>query len=185
MTMTAIPDYFNLAQEEILLKRKQIKVFITVPKLLGDFCEEIIRDYLKSHIPPQFKVTRGVIANPRQEVISRECDIIIYDSTTLYPLFKTETMAVIPSHCVRAIVEVKSDINNNAVDQALETFRSIHDIERSIPCFLLGFETGRTLEGIQEGLGKENLGFVLSKRNGNMIPDQFNLFMRHLERVLR
>ena len=50
MTKDEDDDYFDLIQEEILLKRKQLQKLINQPTLLGTYYEELIRDTLVKFI---------------------------------------------------------------------------------------------------------------------------------------
>ncbi len=176
-----ISNYYNIVQAELLLKRQQILEFINVPKLLGDFYEEIIRDYLRSHLPPQLKVLRGVVADPTKEITSKECDITIYNSTRWFPLFKTENMAIIPSYCVESVIEVKSEITTDTLKQAKKTLQSVRSIESSVNCFLVGYSNSWTLESAREEFNDVGVLIAFSDRKRELIPNQLRLLMDKLE----
>lgn len=73
-------NYFELVSQELLIKLAQVKSFITKHNpTIGVLTEEILRDFLKTHLPNFVSVEQGFIMGD-DGMLSKQCDILIYDS---------------------------------------------------------------------------------------------------------
>ncbi len=87
--------------------------------LKGSEAEDLIRTFLRKHLPKRFDVGSGFIIDPRDR-ISRQCDVVIYDALNCPVYRASEDAAIFPSNNVAAIVEVKSVLGKKEIEDAAE-----------------------------------------------------------------
>lgn len=194
-TSKDVENYFNAVQEEILIKRKQLKCLISQSTILGSYYEEIMRDVISRFVPKRFSLTTGMLAYGEES--SKQMDIIIYDNNESYPIFSTERKVVISPTSVRAIIEVKSEITTRSLKKAIENLRSAIDIyslskhpslQTKLFTMIVGFASDMKLETLNERVEKEGIeGIVIfsKRRDGKMILGQFNKLMMSLAHKLK
>lgn len=86
----------------------------------GRFKEAILKNIIKKFLPKNLSIGTGFISN-NEGHISKQLDIIIYDNT--YPLLFSEGDFIITTiHNVKAVIEVKSNINHNSLGNVLQQF---------------------------------------------------------------
>jgi hypothetical protein len=84
----------------------------------GMYREAVCRDFLKFFIPGRLEVSQGFLINADNE-ISTQCDIIVYDDSST-PLIQSENhQRFFPVETVCAVGEVKSDVSQNGLKEAL------------------------------------------------------------------
>ena len=129
--------------------------------LKGGEAEKLVRQFLHDHIPKRFDVTSGLILDQTDRV-SRQTDVIIYDSMNC-PAYRTsEIAAIIPSDNVAATVEVKSVLDKEQMHDAFTKASVIKGLSKTKPpnvpmpmmcqtlCFLFAFESALTLDKLSE-----------------------------------
>jgi hypothetical protein len=88
-----VKNYFELVSQELLSKLNQIKTFIKKHNpAIGILTEEILRDFLRSHLPKIVSVEQGFILTTNGE-LSKQCDLIIYNSQTFAPFYRVKKVA--------------------------------------------------------------------------------------------
>ncbi|WP_462384116.1 DUF6602 domain-containing protein [Pseudomonas sp. Marseille-QA0892] len=117
-------NYFEFVSQELLIKLAQVKSYITKHNpTIGVLTEEIVRGFLKDHLPTLASVEQGFIINSKGE-LSKQCDILIYDSLSYSPLYRVNDIVVIPAESVLAVIEVKTTINKAIFHKVIDYFRS-------------------------------------------------------------
>ena len=120
-------EYYRLRAEELHNKLLQIKQFNIRHNLtIGMFAEDLLRDSLKMLLPQKVSVSQGFITDGQR--CSPQCDIIIYDSQNFAPLFKTESLVVLPVNSVIAVIEIKTSIGKKQFQKTLKDFSLLHDM---------------------------------------------------------
>lgn len=100
-------DYFRLVSEELFIKLNQVKTFIKKHNpTIGILTEEILRTFLQDYIPKGVSVEQGFVLNKNGE-LSKQCDIIIYDSELYSPFYRINDIVVVPAESVISIIEIK------------------------------------------------------------------------------
>jgi hypothetical protein len=178
-------DYFDLVQEELLLKRKQLQKLIKQSTILGNYYEELVKDILVRSIPKKYSIATGVISGPKGN--SNQLDIIIYDNTVSFPLFSANNLIILRPDYAKLIIEVKSEITTDTMKSAIKILRSAIDVFNSyqvpdspfqgkLETMIVGFSSDLSLIKIKEQCKSQGIGgiFVLSKRNGIQINGQFS-----------
>ena len=120
MPKTARQEIFAQASKKL---RQDFEELSTVPHsaLKGQEAEDIVRKFLKAHIPTRFDVGSDNVDN-----ISRQTDIIIYDALHCPKYRASETAAIIPSDNVAAVIEVKSALDKSSMEDAFVKIRDVN-----------------------------------------------------------
>ncbi len=123
--MYPMVDYFESIATELLNELNIIKQLVKKHNpTIGVVTEEILRRFLKKHLPESINVGQGFIRNDKDE-ISKQCDIIIYQSNSKKPFYKLDDLVVIPAESVIAIIEVKTIINSAIFHDTIDYFNQI------------------------------------------------------------
>lgn len=85
------------------------------PGEYGSYREELCKDFLKLFLPPHLAIGDGAVINANGET-SAQCDIIIYDQNVAPFLTKKRFF---PIECVLGVGEIKSDLSNGVLKEAL------------------------------------------------------------------
>ncbi len=133
--------YYGSIADEIKIKSDKIALLISHGQTVGNYREYILRELLKKYVPSKFSVATGFI-----EGLSRQIDILIYDSLNHSPTFIEGELVVVRREAVRAIIEVKSDLTTAKLQESLQFF---YDLTRpgiykpALPIFkgIFSFET--------------------------------------------
>jgi len=191
MTKDEDDDYFDLIQEEILLKRKQLQKLINQPTLLGTYYEELIRDTLVKFIPKKYTIANGIITGPKGN--SKQLDILIYDNTISFPLFAANNMIILRPDYAMLVIEIKSEITTHTIEQAVNTLRSAINVYNSyqdesspfqtkMPTMIIGFASNRSLPKCKELCKLHGIDeiFFFSKRDGTIVKGEFLLLIQKI-----
>ncbi len=124
-------NYFEFVSHELLSKLAQVKSYITKHNpTIGVLTEEIIRDFLKTHLPKLVSIEQGFILNKNGN-LSRQCDILIYDSQSYAPFFRINNIVVVPAESVLAVIEIKTTINKQIFHGVIDYFKSFDYLENA------------------------------------------------------
>jgi hypothetical protein len=118
-------DYFESIAKNLLDELNVIKDLVKKHNpTIGTVTEEILRKFLKKHLPDSINVGQGFIRNNKGET-SKQCDILIYHSDFNNPFYKLDDLVVIPAESVIAIIEVKTTINSAIFHDAIDYFNQV------------------------------------------------------------
>jgi hypothetical protein len=139
----------------------------------GFEAEELVRRFLRSHLPKRFDVGSGFIIDANN-TLSKQTDVIVYDALNCPVYRASETAAIIPSDNVAAIVEVKSQLDKQRMQDAFENAAGAKSLAKTalpkLPILMtaqtysciFAFDTVLTLERLaehyHEGIRKHGLG---------------------------
>lgn len=143
MDITSPEKYLNLIKDEFFTKINRVTLFTKHAPSIGFGNEEILRNFLKTHIPERFAVGTGFIFLNNNNV-SRQCDLLIYDKVNYAPLFKEGDFVIIHPEAVAAVVEVKTTLSKKELFGSIENIRSVKEVaqkarEQGIRCHISGF----------------------------------------------
>jgi hypothetical protein len=129
--------------------------------LKGGEAEQLVRAFLRGHLPKRFDVGSGFIIDPR-DALSKQTDVIIYDALNCPVYRASETAAIIPSDNVAAVIEVKSRLDKERMQEAFENISAAKSLSKLKPqdvpflvtaqtfgC-LFAFETDLSLQKLME-----------------------------------
>lgn len=81
--------------------------------------EVILRTFLNDHLPQRFKAGAGFIIDQKDNV-SKQTDVVIYDAMNCPVYRASEQAAIFPADNVAVVVEVKSSLTKERLDDAAE-----------------------------------------------------------------
>lgn len=118
-------NYFECVSQELLGKLAQIKSYITKHNpTIGVLTEEILRNFLSNHLPNAVSVEQGFILHDDGE-LSKQIDILIYDSQSYAPFYRVNDIVVVPAESVIAVIEVKTTITKQIFHSVIDYFKSL------------------------------------------------------------
>jgi len=124
-------NYFEFASQELLIKLAQVKYYIRKHNpTIGVLTEEILRTFLRNHLPKAVSVKQGFILSD-DGGLSKQCDIIIYDSQNYAPFYRINDIVIVPREAVLCIIEVKTTINNMIFHKSIDYFKSLPNCEQA------------------------------------------------------
>ncbi|KPW40964.1 hypothetical protein ALP45_00051 [Pseudomonas coronafaciens pv. atropurpurea] len=116
--------YFDHVTQQLHSKIEQAKVYIRKHNpTTGALAEAVLRDFLKDHLPRGVSVEEGFIISS-EGWLSKQCDIIIYDSHRYAPFYRAGQLVVVPVESVLAVIEVKTSINKTRFNDVIRYFKS-------------------------------------------------------------
>ena len=120
-------EFFRLKAEELLNRLKQVKTIVSKHNLtIGQIAEGILRAFLKEVCPNKVQVAQGFIYKDNN--ISTQCDIIIYDNFNYSPLFTWGDLIVVDSNAVLAVIEVKVSIREKDFNKTISDFELLESM---------------------------------------------------------
>lgn len=131
--------YFDHASQELYSKIAQAKVYITRHNpTTGALAEAVLRQFLKDHLPEAVSVEQGFIIDSAGG-LSKQCDILIYDSHRYAPFYRVGGVVVVPAEAVIAIIEVKTSINRAGFHEVIRYFQSFQSLRLEARTYLFMF----------------------------------------------
>ncbi|MFM0596655.1 DUF6602 domain-containing protein [Paraburkholderia dilworthii] len=132
-------DYLSSFSDELLAKSRRIDSLIRHTSTVGSYREELVRSLVRQLVPSRYHVSMGFI-----ESSPRQLDVIVWDAGGYAPLFREQDFVVVPAASVRAIIEVKTTLNTDSLDEALEILYDVNRVEQPLlPIFkgIFAFES--------------------------------------------
>lgn len=100
----------------------------------GDFCEDLVRQFLRQVLPKRYSVDHGFILHtPRDEegtpsCVSGQLDVIVHDDFNYHPFFRSGEFVVVLPAAVAAIIEVKKTLTSANLKESLQGLGSANEI---------------------------------------------------------
>lgn len=171
--MASAPDLrkaFKAVSDSMLAEFSRLEE-MPHPTGKGTAREEVLRQFLKRHLPARFGVGAGQIAH-WANVISTQCDVVLYDCLNTPRLMPYPEHSIFPAEAVFAAIEVKSVLTSetlrNGFEKALSAHRASMDpdpfSEDAIPSIIdvngpftavFAFKSDRSLEAIRDQIERE------------------------------
>lgn len=92
----------------------------------GKYREYLVKKVLAKIIPAKYSITNGFIIDSENN-ISQEMDVIIYDKNYVPPFFD-ETYTVVPIEAVIAVIQVKTNLTKNTLEDSIQNLNSINGL---------------------------------------------------------
>ena len=164
---------------------------------LGRYKERLLMKTISEFLPTRFSVASGFVLFPTEQQlaksvtpgfdhlnkaehnVSKQCDIIVYDSNDYPTIFKDDDFVVVRPESVRAIVEVKGALRPAEITSALDHFldfgakwRDCNEFyvkrgERALP------EPGLFLMGWQPAVNKDGTPHTDGERLRKLIAGKY------------
>lgn len=117
--------------DELLSRASRVRQLIGDAHWLSDGFqkEEIVREFLRRHLPRSLRISRGFICpTDRSARVSPEVDILVTDTESELPWLVEGGLAIVPPSCVVAQVHVKTTFKS---ENLLDVLRSSLEVYRS------------------------------------------------------
>ena len=98
---------------------------------VGEAREFVLKELLRQYLPAKLGVEKGIIISSlNNELPSKQIDIVIYDKLNTPILYNAENLRIFPIEGVYMIIEVKSNLDLNALKDAIENIRSVKKMSK-------------------------------------------------------
>ena len=118
-----LQEYHKSINDEFKILQNRVRNLVMHWPEDGRYKEIILQNVLKRFLPKNIDVLTGfcirAINRGRSEQ-SKQIDIILYDTSFPF-LFRESNFAIVPPEGIVGIIEVKSNINNQSVDEIIHT----------------------------------------------------------------
>jgi hypothetical protein len=106
---------------------------------IGQYRERLLADTIRGYLPTSVEVGTGFVLFPEEDkarategdlfdptnqsayTVSRQCDILVFDSSRFPVVFKDGDFVVVRPEAVRAVIEVKGSLSGSETRSALES----------------------------------------------------------------
>jgi len=99
----------------------------------GFEAEEVLKRFLIDRLPKRFDVKSGIVIG-RDGSVSRQCDVIIYDALNSFVYRNGPKLHILPRDNVAAVIEVKSKLNKDELQDAAKKIAAVKSIKCSPIC---------------------------------------------------
>jgi hypothetical protein len=123
--------------DELLNQSRRFGRLVVHHGTAGGFREELLRALLRRSLADRYHVATGFI-----DGCDLQLDVIIYDRIDYAPIFREGDLVVVPMDSVRAVLEVKTRLTTQSLNESLEHLNSL-PFEIAAPLFkgIFAFET--------------------------------------------
>ncbi len=136
-----ISDYLKDISEEMVRKSAAIRRDFATHRLsAGENREDLVRIFLREHLPLRFATERGLIVS-EDNVFSNQADLLIADAIHNTPLYSAATNKLWPVEATYALVEVKTSLGPADIADAVAKIRRYKLLPRT---FLPALSTQHT-----------------------------------------
>lgn len=161
-------------KEEFDQKLEQLKRFTNHGPSLGRYVEILLLNLLKKYLPQKYAFNSGFIyaLNPSlDQPVSPQLDIICHDRINFPVFFDENEIVVLSPKAVKCIIEVKSTLTADSLNQILNTIRSepLKEVPLSAKAFLVATKSNISPKAVFNKLKSE-----LIKKKGEKIEE--NMF---------
>jgi hypothetical protein len=118
---------FDGIAHQMMLDFDQIKQSIIHKGEQGSQREETLKQFLLQYLPKKYGIGSGEIINSSNQV-SRQCDLVIYDSSESPLLLIREGYQLFPVESVIATIEVKSTLNQRSISEIVNNMASVKSL---------------------------------------------------------
>lgn len=138
--MTAeAPSFRDLLYRRMLAQANLVAALSDHPTLVGSSRERALAELLRELIPRRYEVLSGTVLleSGRRHVRSPQIDLMIVDTFDYPAVLRAGDIAVVPPEAIRAVIEVKSDLENVKREDGMvkegETFlRAVEQVGRIV-----------------------------------------------------
>lgn len=96
--------------------------------------------FLQKYIPKKFAVSEGFIIDEENNP-SGQCDIIIWSHLDYAPYYLEDNFAIVPSHAVKVVIEVKTNLGKDTIVDSYKNLFSVRQIGSHIYTAVFAFES--------------------------------------------
>ena len=124
----------------------------------GTLREKLVNEIIVPYIPDCFGVSSGLCYD-RKENKSKQLDLVVYDKLYSYKLPFSDSFSVFPCESVYGNIEVKTNLNNQSIQDSIDNILSLKSLERDDATEFDFFPNLRLTVGNKEMGTKKNYYF--------------------------
>jgi hypothetical protein len=93
---------------------------------VGTYKESLLKNHLAGKVPKRYDISTGFSMSSalRTKTISKQTDIIIWDSLDNSPFYRDSDFVIVPPESVKTVIEVKSTLTSDTLKKALTNLDS-------------------------------------------------------------
>jgi hypothetical protein len=135
--MTTIPDpkhlkkYYKGVLDKIKIEIERTSELVDHPGIKGSSNEEVIRDLLIRFLPRRYSVGSGIIYD-RAGSVSKQVDLIIYDSFYHPNIYNQGAQPLFPVDIVYCAIEIKTQLDLDNVTKNIQSIKNLKIIKKDI-----------------------------------------------------
>jgi hypothetical protein len=168
-----LPQYWDALTRSIQAQSEIAGIFLRHASSLGTAREAILRKIIRQQTPSPFKVQTGFVHKYEpKRYSSRQCDILVFDPRLSQPDYEIDDLAVVDNWATKAVVEVKSKLNQHEFKKVNAVWRSLSWL--AVPTFAIAYKgvsfdtfVGNLVDQIKEK--REGLPNCIAVLNENYI----------------
>jgi hypothetical protein len=124
-----VEDYFSDLSKELRAVQNRLRNLIGLAHLPSDgaWKESVLRTVVRRYLPPSYSVGSGFVVTT--EGVSTQIDLMVCDDSAPI-LFRDGDLLISPADCVRAVVEVKTNLNSTELTKSLKKLNEISTLMR-------------------------------------------------------
>ncbi len=119
-----IEEFHKTTSYELLAVKNRVKNLINHWPEVGRHKEAVLKNIIRRFLPAQFEIGTGFVVKYNEELdeheVSRQIDLIIYNIINPV-LFKEGDFVIVTPDAVYAIIEVKTNLENNNLESIIKT----------------------------------------------------------------
>jgi hypothetical protein len=131
----------------------------------GDATETVWVELLRKYLPHRYKIGRAHIVDSKGN-FSQQIDLVIYDRQFTPPIFDFSGELILPAESVYAVFEIKQEINQKFIREAIKKFDSVRKLHRTA----VPITNANTLKPQVPKIPFPILGGILALDNGWKTP---------------
>lgn len=143
MSLEDLARFHSAEAQALLAKYRQVEYLIgkgTHNASDGDYCEDLVRAFLRPVVPGRYAVDTGFIRNspyaahPDKGNVSPQLDVIIHDTVDFSPIFRSGEFVVVMPAAVVGVVEVKKTLDSDNLNDAMDNLAFVREMARLSSC---------------------------------------------------
>lgn len=127
-----VREIFQGIASKLLTDFDQIQGQIEHAGERGKQRETSVMAFLAKYLPKKYALGTGHVID-QKGIVSKQCDIVIYDAFNCPLLLVEEGYRVFPTEAVLGVIEVKSVFDAATVSESVRTIQSVKRLERDEP----------------------------------------------------
>jgi hypothetical protein len=127
---------------EFEARLRRMAHFTSNSSAIGSSNEAILRDFLSRHMPGKMAVGQGFVHSISDGHVSKQCDILIYDQHQFVPVYSDGPVVVVQPQAAAVVIEVKTQLNKEAITNAVENIASSKPMARAMVGIVFAFNSG-------------------------------------------
>lgn len=125
-----IEKLFQLGAQSLKDDFERIRKSMPHHGVAGQEIENLLINFLNEHLPRRFAAVSGLVIDNANS-LSKQCDVLIYDAENS-PVYRAGSVGqVLPSDSIASVIEVKSKLTKDELEDAAEKIASVKKLQRN------------------------------------------------------